>query len=561
MKAADPDTFPRRAVLILVLLAAVLGALELGRRDLWAPDEPKYALVAREMLETGQFLRPHVNGAPYPDKPPLLFWLIALASWFTGGVGQPAAVLPSILAMLLTLWATGRLAFRLGGQRAPPVLAVGLLLVAYRFISQGTFGQIDMLLTACTTWAFLLLVEGSGLLEDFPVDRRRIAGAFALMGLGILAKGPVALICPLGGFLVGAALAGRRDTWRTLRWPWAWLAMLAVVGAWLIPAAVGALTGGQQAWLENILFRQTAVRYAASWHHHQPPWYFLIVPWFDFLPTILLFPAALGSLLRGDARGRMAPRLLAGACLFVLIFFSIPSGKRGLYLMPLYPWLATWLAIDLTDRLQRGGRALIPLRVAGGLLGAAFLAAAFWAPTGLDQVQRRQGIDLPSTPILAVVAGLALAHLALAIRPGRQTLVGAFGGWLLFYAMVFTVIHPAFDPRKSARPLIAAIDQRTVEGASGGMVDFRAQFAFYGGRLLTAQPRDAQAMERIARRLESDEPFWVIVRRPQAEMLLSRIAPDRRPTLIVEKGVGDKDLVVYANQAALRPTDTKGGGP
>ncbi|MDQ7087084.1 MAG: glycosyltransferase family 39 protein [Acidobacteriota bacterium] len=380
MTAADPHRFPRRAVLALLALAATLGLLELGRRDLWAPDEPKYALVAREMLETGQFLRPHVNGAPYPDKPPLLFWCIALASLVTGGVGQPAAVLPSILAMLLTLWATGRLAHRLSGQRAPPVLAVGLLLVAYRFISQGTFGQIDMLLTACTTWAFLLLVEGGGLLEGRPVDRRRIVGAFALMGLGILAKGPVALICPLGGFLLGAALAGRRDTWRSLRSAAAWLTLLAVVGAWLIPAAVGALSGGQQAWLENILFRQTAVRYAASWHHHQPPWYFLVVPWYDFLPTILLLPAAAWSLLRGEDRHRTAPRLLAGACLFVLIFFSIPSGKRGLYLMPLYPWLATWLAIDLDRRLQRAGRALAPLRGAGMLLGVAFLAAAAWLP-------------------------------------------------------------------------------------------------------------------------------------------------------------------------------------
>ncbi|MDQ7007503.1 MAG: glycosyltransferase family 39 protein [Acidobacteriota bacterium] len=555
MTAADPHRFPRRAVLALLALAATLGLLELGRRDLWAPDEPKYALVAREMLETGQFLRPHVNGAPYPDKPPLLFWCIALASLVTGGVGQPAAVLPSILAMLLTLWATGRLAHRLSGQRAPPVLAVGLLLVAYRFISQGTFGQIDMLLTACTTWAFLLLVEGGGLLEGRPVDRRRIVGAFALMGLGILAKGPVALICPLGGFLLGAALAGRRDTWRSLRSAAAWLTLLAVVGAWLIPAAVGALSGGQQAWLENILFRQTAVRYAASWHHHQPPWYFLVVPWYDFLPTILLLPAAAWSLLRGEDRHRTAPRLLAGACLFVLIFFSIPSGKRGLYLMPLYPWLATWLAIDLDRRLQRAGRALAPLRGAGMLLGVAFLAAAAWLPAGLEKVRQRQGVDLPAAPLFTVLLLLTLAHLWLALRPGRRALAGTFATWLLLHGLIFTVIHPAFDPRKSARPFIAAIRQRTVEEATGGMVDFRAQFAFYGGRLLTAQPRDDAAMDRIARRLESDEPFWVIVRRPQAEGLLSRIHPDRRPTLIVEKGVGDKDLVVYANRAALKDAD------
>ena len=70
----------RIIVSCIILFTAFLFLFNIGKRDLWAPDEPRYAQVSKEMRDTGNFIVPHLNSVPYPDKPPLLFWLINLFS-------------------------------------------------------------------------------------------------------------------------------------------------------------------------------------------------------------------------------------------------------------------------------------------------------------------------------------------------------------------------------------------------------------------------------------------------------------------------------------------------
>ena len=105
---------PRTAVLSL---AAVLFFWQLGGHDLWAPDEPYFAEGAREMVVDGEWAVPHVNGRVTTDKPPLFFWLIALASLIFGKVTPWTARLPSALAGLATVALTLRLGTRLAGPR------------------------------------------------------------------------------------------------------------------------------------------------------------------------------------------------------------------------------------------------------------------------------------------------------------------------------------------------------------------------------------------------------------------------------------------------------------
>ena len=81
----------RREPWLLAALVLALFLPGLGSRDLWNPDEPRYAEVAREMVATGEFFVPHLNGRLYSEKPPLQFWAIAFFSLFTGGVDETAA--------------------------------------------------------------------------------------------------------------------------------------------------------------------------------------------------------------------------------------------------------------------------------------------------------------------------------------------------------------------------------------------------------------------------------------------------------------------------------------
>lgn len=545
---------PSLGLLFVLIASAIVGGLSLGQRDLWAPDEPKYALVAREMGETGEWLIPHLNGQPYPDKPPLMFWSIAAVGWLVGTIDQTAAVIPSLLAALITLLGTARLTRTVAPQTPAWVatLAAGMLAISFRFVMQATTGQLDMLLTAGTTWAFVALLEATRSADE-RLRQRWLIGAFAAMGLATLAKGPIGLILPIGGWLLGSRFAGERVPWRLLLRPIPWLAFAAVVGAWLIPAAVHAAGSGQTAWLSNILFKQTAVRYAASWHHNKPFWYFLTVPWYDFFPAALLLPAAIWGCRHSDpASSPAARRWLAGAFLFVLIFFSIPSGKRGLYLMPSYPLLAAWLALDLSWRLARAAASLLWIRVMALLLALlASIGAAAAAVLLPKQLLARQ-INLDTTWIaLALTAIAAVAFVTTLARRPLGYLRYLAGGFALLYGALFVTAYPAIDPLKSASAFLSAVKQEVEDDAPGGMVDFRGQFGFYAGRLDTADPGDSPALDRLAARLSSDAPFWIVVDRDKLSSILRRLTAPA--CLVLERQLGDSRYVVVANGAATRP--------
>ena len=160
-----------RASIVVVALAALLFAWNIGGYDVWAPDEPYFAEGAREMIADGQGLVPHINGRVSTDKPALFFWLIALISWPLGTVTAATARLPSILAALGTILLTMRLARRYVGADGAPIAGI-VLATAYMFWDKARSSQID--------------------------GRRAGLLFWAAMVMAVLAKGPVGLLLPLG---------------------------------------------------------------------------------------------------------------------------------------------------------------------------------------------------------------------------------------------------------------------------------------------------------------------------------------------------------------------------
>lgn len=147
---------------LLLIALMVLGA-GLGLRDPWPADEPRFALIAKEMVESGQWLFPMRGGEIYPDKPPLFMWGIAIGYLLTGSI-KVAFLLPSLLAGLLTIvlvWDLGR---RLWNP-ATGFMAGLLLLFTVQFTLQAKTAQIDALVTCFITlgvYGFMrfLLCEG-----------------------------------------------------------------------------------------------------------------------------------------------------------------------------------------------------------------------------------------------------------------------------------------------------------------------------------------------------------------------------------------------------------------
>ena len=254
----------RPALWHLLLLAAFLWGGEYLRRDLWNPDEARYAYVAREMAQDGHWLVPYRNGEYYAHKPPLLFWLINLASAVTGlPIGRLTVRLPGFFAGILALWATARLAERWGGTPTawPSVLT---LCTSFLFWHEIGFSRMDGPLLGWTMGALALLF----LNDDHP-SRWRPALAWLCMGLGILTKGPVGMVVPAGAYAAARLAAGEGRLLKKSYWIWGPLLALSLPAVWL---GLAWWTGTPEGYLHELLFSQNLDR-AAGEYGHLKPWY------------------------------------------------------------------------------------------------------------------------------------------------------------------------------------------------------------------------------------------------------------------------------------------------
>jgi 4-amino-4-deoxy-L-arabinose transferase-like glycosyltransferase len=445
----------RRDLLALLALGCLLFLPALGRRDLWNPDEARYAEVAREMRATGEYLLPHLNGQLYTQKPPLLFWSMTLASVPFGRVTETAARLPSALAAIAALLLTFRIAERLVSRRAAWIAALAFGTSA-TILWQGRFGQIDMLLGSLVALAVWFWVRAWT--EERPT---LMLGFFASAGLATIAKGPVGLLPPLFGILLFLVATKRaRQIPKLIDRGLALYA--AVVLAWLIPAA---LRGGSD-YLRQIAFKQTVTRYAEPWHHFQPPWYYLTTIPADFFPWTFLLPTALVLGWRRLA-GRERDGFLFGLSWVVatLVFFSLSPAKRSVYMLTMYPGLALVVGAALDRLAARRQEVAAPAKAEKALTVPLLLLALFSLalPVALWFGGRNRPEALPlggESFVLTLV--FTLLPLALGTlwawwqaRRGRivPAIAGIAAGMALLILIASYTVIPAFDAVKSARGL------------------------------------------------------------------------------------------------------------
>ena len=338
-----------RTAFILFVVATVIIFAGIGVRDAWPPDEPRFALVAKEMVTSGQWLIPMRGGDIYPDKPPIFMWCIALFYLVTGSLSV-AMLLPSAIASLITLALTYRLARALADEKTA-VLSMLLLLLSPQFVIQAKFAQIDALV-ACFIW-----VGVYGFVRHFCIAKswRWYYMAWAAMGLGIITKGvgflPVLIFIPFSFLAFKHQLPSKRWEKRALFGP---LIMLAVILVWLGPVLyLGVYQQDPmiQQYLSNILLKQTAQRYANAWHHIEPWYYYIVkvIPLF-WLPSIVVL-ALKRKELKHALNEHPAFFALAFWAVLVVIFFSYSPGKRGVYVLPALPAVAMIASLLLS----RGG--------------------------------------------------------------------------------------------------------------------------------------------------------------------------------------------------------------
>jgi len=318
----------RQTWLLVVMALLVLGA-GLGLRDPWPSDEPRFALVAKQMVDSGYWLFPHRGPELYSDKPPMLMW------WQASLYGlvdhwRVAFLLPSLLAALGTLWCVVDLGRRLW-TRQVGLYAGWALLFALHFTFQAKKAQIDPLVVLFITLA------NYGLLRHLllgPAWRWWWLGWF-FAGIGVITKG----VGVLALMMIAPAAVASVLHWprvrlhvRDLRFWLAPLAFLLAVSLWLAPMLLAGFATGSEpyrAYMDDILFRQTARRYTQSWDHHQPWWYFFGVMPTMWIPAFLALPWAIPAWRRRLCR-RDPPAAAPARCALPAAVGLVAAGRAVL---------------------------------------------------------------------------------------------------------------------------------------------------------------------------------------------------------------------------------------
>lgn len=542
-RGGGTELIRRRAELLVLGLAALLFLLALGGHDLWAPDEPYFGEGAREMVVDGEWLVPHVNGKVTTDKPPLFFWTIAVLSLPGGEVTAWTARLPSVLAALGVLLLVIRLARRLGGDRltwlAPLVLATSVM-----FWEKARWAQIDALL------CFLIWVALSAFEAWRAGDATgRHAGLLFWLAaaLATLAKGPVGLLVPLGIVLATLAVDRRMGRLKELAPLAGPLLFVLTVGSWMTLSTYGSTDYSVWGALEEH-FVDRAIH---GMHHRQPFWYYLEVLPVQLLPWSGLVPGAL--VLAWRRRKAAGDRFLLVAALFVVIFFSIPTEKRNLYVLPAFPAFALLVA-RLVDAVAPSRSVAAPpidrrWLLAGQVVVGSLLALA----GGALPVVARGREEVPYWMVL-VVAGVLLATGAATVWSSwrRRALHAALtpaAGMVVVYLFTATFVYPALEPRKSARPFSLEVAEATASSRAAGhdvvaydLGNLPEAFAFHGDGLYTLETRDPEV---LTRHLRQGETVWAVVHRPGLEELPAEVR--ERLTIVAEDRLSRRDVVLVRN--------------
>jgi 4-amino-4-deoxy-L-arabinose transferase-like glycosyltransferase len=439
------------------------------------------AQIARNMLDSGDWVTARLNGIAYLEKAPLKYWMIAV-SFALFGVSDWAARIPIVLSSIALCWLVARMGAWAFSRRAG--LLAGLVLATSA--GMWLFTRIlipDVVLTltiALAMWAFLQVLEG----------RRHWVWVFwASLGVGFLLKGLIAMVFPVAAAVLYLAVTGEWRQWRRLR-PFAGMALTLVVAApWVVLATLRnppyfdftlrSVKGEYHGFfwfffLNEHLFRFLNMRYPRD-YNTVPRLLFWAFHLLWFFPWSTWLPSAFRQSFRPDSRaGRLCLLCLLWLG-FILVFFSF-STTQEYYSMPAYPAFALLLGAALANADSSWQGRVVA--VVNGFV-AVLLGGLWWAVRGMEtpgdisraltlnpdaytlSLGHMRDLTLPALAYLR--APLALAAVAFALgavgAARRRWRIAALVVMMVLFTQAARLALVVFDPYLSSRPLAEALKQ------------------------------------------------------------------------------------------------------
>jgi 4-amino-4-deoxy-L-arabinose transferase-like glycosyltransferase len=422
-----------------LLVCATLYACyfsHLGAIGFIGPDEPRYAFVAREMAESGDWITPRLYGQPWLEKPPLYYWAAAL-SFKLVGVSEAAARLPSALSALLATMALAWLAWRLYGAETARWLLL-LLPTTVAMIGFSHAAATDMPFSAMLTVA---MVCAAVLLSFVPGPRPPFSWSFVsrlpsvsltsflfgvFLGLAVLAKGPAAIILCGGAIFFWAVLTKRWRDALHLFHPVAVGAFVVTVLPWYVLCS-----RRNPDFFRVFIIEHNFKRYLTpEFQHIQPFWYYAPILLLAVLPwTLLLVPAAyeLARAFRDRLRLGASDVFLAIWALFPCLFFSLSQSKLPGYILPSIPPLMLLCASGARKLLARNSLATRFAFIGSSALAIVAIGVAFAQTVRLRGLYRLLALgEVAPGRLLLLALGLVVGAIAVLFILKRRPRVAAF---------------------------------------------------------------------------------------------------------------------------------------
>jgi 4-amino-4-deoxy-L-arabinose transferase-like glycosyltransferase len=459
-----------RLVLIPAVLLLFLG---LGANTIWDANEAFYVDTPRQMVLSGDYVNPVFNGEPRMNKPVLSYWVVAgLYQLFgTSVTTERVGIALGALGILLAAYICGR------AVRSPLTgwLAVLIVVTAPRFVMFSRRIFIDIWVTM-----FMTLTIGCFLLAERYPERRRwwLAAMYAAIGLGVLTKGPVALVFPAAAIgvwlLVERRLSDIGRLWilpgalivLAINLPWWWAIYgqhgIDPVKAFWLGENLGRYTESMQPGDRDIFFYVPVVIGDLF------PWSLFVIAGLASGVAALwaqLRPATASPTFASEGEPAVRRFLLIWIALLVGVF-SFSETKQDLYVFPIVPALAALAADVILGSADRGVRVRLMLFATAVLLaiGGAGIAVLFGARA---PVHTLLGADLLAVTL--VVGSLVVA--VLAWRRHGATAIMALAATMVVANYVFVLVSlPAVEAYKPVVPMVQTIEARTRAGSSPPVV-------------------------------------------------------------------------------------------
>jgi 4-amino-4-deoxy-L-arabinose transferase-like glycosyltransferase len=515
----------------VLVLTAILYFTRLGARALWA-SEFRWAEISREMVRTGNYFWPTINGHLYYDKPLGSYWLVLASMPFTGGLNETAARLPCAIAGLLAVGLLILLTRRLYDLRLG-VIAGFVLATSFSFVFFSRCASADVETIAGELAALLLFLKH----EDRPAGWW-VIWFWIIMALTSLTKGLLGFVLPI---MVTGLYATLADGWARFgekmlrgpvadrirwllernRWLFNWRSVIAIALALAIYAApfrISREVMGSSAGLDMV-FRENVVRFFEPFDHRGPIYLYVYVIFVLMAPWALLLPSAL-------VHAHHERRIKAGpaksdrfALIFfwsTFVFFTLSGSRRSYYILPILPAAAMLLARLLTssmESLSTWARRLMNL-------GFAIFVAAVIAGVGLlippDAILRGTLAKLPAAPDRLIFALLWMPTLATVIYALRKysltriaiaMSIGAYATAVYIYLFAM----PAAEAYRGEKPFGLA-----VRDVIGQKTEQLGLFRTVGPLFYIDPPKPLAEFDKakdLANAASDGNLAWVIVRR------------------------------------------------